>query len=459
MMIAKTLALALGTASIMSVVAADSQSVRLITLDPGHFHAGLVQKFMYPEVSPIVRVYAMPGPDLEDHLKRIEGFNTRAENPTRWEEKVYTGKDFLERMIKDKAGNLVIVSGNNERKTEYIYRSVRAGLNVLADKPMAIDPKGFKLLSKSFDVAEKNHVLLYDIMTERYEITTMLQREFSKFPELFGTLDKGTLEDPAVTKESVHHYSKEVAGKPLTRPAWFFDVEQQGEAIPDVGTHLVDLVQWGCFPEQIIYPAKDIKVLAANRWATPISRDQFEKATGLKEYPLFLKKYVDGSGTLQVYQNGDVNYTIKGVHAKVSVLWRFEAPPGTKDTHFSRMRGTRATLFIRQGPEEKYEPTLYIEPTSGTADSLEAPLRSAVNRLTEKYPGIDFKRSSKGFVMVIPAQYSPGHEAHFTQVTSKYLGFLKEGKLPAWEVPNMIAKYYTTTEAYRLSHAKKSSGH
>jgi hypothetical protein len=33
--------------------------------------------------------------------------------------------------------------------------------------------------------------------------------------------------------------------------------------------------------------------------------------------------------------------------------------------------------------------------------------------------------------------------------------FLKEGKLPAWEVPNMISKYYTTTEALKLAKAKK----
>src|ERR1035441_4088910 len=32
--------------------AAASNDVRLITLDPGHFHAGLVQKFMYPQVDP-----------------------------------------------------------------------------------------------------------------------------------------------------------------------------------------------------------------------------------------------------------------------------------------------------------------------------------------------------------------------------------------------------------------------
>ena len=77
-----------------SIQAASDDSVRLMTLDPGHFHAGLVQKFMYPQVSPVVHVYSPGGPELQDHLKRIEGFNTRAEDPTRWEQKVYSGKDF-----------------------------------------------------------------------------------------------------------------------------------------------------------------------------------------------------------------------------------------------------------------------------------------------------------------------------------------------------------------------------
>ena len=51
--------------------------VKLITLDPGHFHAALVQKTMYPHVSPAVSVYAPPGNDLDQHLKRIESYNTR----------------------------------------------------------------------------------------------------------------------------------------------------------------------------------------------------------------------------------------------------------------------------------------------------------------------------------------------------------------------------------------------
>ncbi|MDP4206090.1 MAG: putative oxidoreductase C-terminal domain-containing protein, partial [Bacteroidota bacterium] len=44
-----------------------------------------------------------------------------------------------------------------------------------------------------------------------------------------------------------------------------------------------------------------------------------------------------------------------------------------------------------------------------------------------------------------------GHEAHFAQVTEKFLGYLKDGKLPRWEVPNMIAKYYTTTSALKMA--------
>src|SRR5687768_10742931 len=52
--------------------------VRLMTVDPGHFHAALVQKEMYPGVDPKVDVYAPPGGDLDAHLKRIDAFNKRA---------------------------------------------------------------------------------------------------------------------------------------------------------------------------------------------------------------------------------------------------------------------------------------------------------------------------------------------------------------------------------------------
>ncbi len=443
------------TLATFGATAAD-YSVRLLTLDPGHFHAGLVQKMMYPQVDPVVHVYAPQGPELEDHLKRIESFNTRADQPTHWDTKTYIGADFLDRMVRDKAGNVVVISGSNLRKTEYIDKSIAAGFNVLADKPMAITPEGFTLLRQDFEKAQQKKVLLYDIMTERFEITTILQRELSRHPEVFGQFVTGTPEQPAVFTESVHHYSKEVAGKPLVRPAWFFDVKQQGEAIPDVGTHLVDLVQWGCFPGQALDWRKDVKVLAATRWATAINPAQFKKATGLDNYPSYLKPYVDSKGILQVYSCGDVTWQVKGIHAKVRVIWNFEAPPGAKDMHSSVMRGTRADLLIKQGPEQKYAPTLYVDARPGPATAeFEKSLQAAIQTLAATYPRIGLQKAGNLWQVTIPEKYSVGHEAHFSQVTENYLKFLSEGKLPDWEVPNMITKYFVTTEAYRLSHARK----
>ena len=71
-------------------------------------------------------------------------------------------------------------------------------------------------------------------------------------PDVFGKLEEGTPDNPSVTKESIHHFYKYVSGNILTRPAWFMDTKQQGEGIVDVTTHLVDLVQWECFPEQTL---------------------------------------------------------------------------------------------------------------------------------------------------------------------------------------------------------------
>jgi predicted dehydrogenase len=239
---------------------------------------------MYPDVSPVVHVYAPEGDELKGHLGRIESFNTRADDPTRWELRVYRGPDFFERMLQDRAGNIVVISGNNARKTEYIVRSIEAGFNVLADKPMARTPQDVERLKHAFEVARQKGVLLYDIMTERFEITTVLQRELSRHADLFGQLQRGTVDEPAITKESVHHFSKTVAGAPLIRPPWFFDVEQQGEGIVDVTTHLVDLIQWTVLPNESLAPA-DATVLQARRWTTPVTREQFTKVTGAEQFP------------------------------------------------------------------------------------------------------------------------------------------------------------------------------
>ncbi len=428
------------------------KQVVIATLDPGHFHAALVQKTSYPQVSKDVYVYSNPGADLQEHLAKIEAYNTRSDNPTAWNEIVYTGPDFLEKMISDGKANVMVTAGNNLKKTEYIKKTLEAGINVLADKPMAINPENFQMLKECFQIANSKNVLLYDIMTERHEITTILQRELSLIADIYGQQEKGTPENPGITMESVHHFYKEVSGKPNIRPAWFYDVEQQGEGIVDVATHLVDLVQWQCYPDQILSPS-DVKINSARHWPTLLSLDQFKASTGLDAYPEFLMKDVK-DGVLEVYQNGEINYQLKGLNASVTVLWNYQAPAGGGDTHYCEMRGTKANITIRQTAEQNWKPELYIEannPAAGYEDALKARFAE----LEKKYPGIKLeKMSDSAWHVFVPDSYRNGHEAHFGQVTENFLQYFADGKLPDWEQPNMITKYYTTTEAYKIANGR-----
>lgn len=427
----------------------DAPSIKLITIDPGHFHAALVQKSMYPEIDSTVHVYAPEGNDLKLHLDRITSFNTRAENPTSWNEVVYTGEDFLEKMLNEKKGNVVVTAGNNKHKGNYIHQSVKNGFHVLADKPMAIEPRDFELLQSSFEIAKEKGVLLYDIMTERYEITSILQRRFSQIESVFGSLEHGTPDDPAVTKESVHYFFKYVSGSPLTRPPWFFDVTQEGEGIVDVTTHLVDLIQWACFPEQIIDHHKDVEMISARRWPALLTLDQFREVTKENAFPGYLQKDIKDD-VLNVFSNGEINYKLKGVHAKVSVIWDYKAPEGAGDSHYSIMRGTKANLVIRQNKDTGFKPVLFIEPV-GQLPDYESTLKEAFSQVEADYPGITLKPAERGFEVVVPDKYRTGHEAHFAEVTERFLEYIANEQMPEWEVPNMIAKYYITTQALEIA--------
>jgi predicted dehydrogenase len=427
--------------------------IRLITLDPGHFHASLVQKTMLPDIDPTVYVYAPKGEDVQQHLDRINAYNHRAGDPTHWNEIVYLGNDFFNKMITEKRGNVVVMAGNNQKKTEYIKKSVDAGFNVLGDKPMAIDNEHFEMLKSAFAEAARKKLVLYDIMTERYEITNALQREFAMIPEVFGRLKKGTPGHPGVEMESVHYFYKYVSGSVLSRPDWAFDVKQQGEGLQDVGTHLVDLTQWECFPDRIIDYKKDIQFNSAKRWASDITLSQFSAITKLKAFSDFLKKNVVQDSVLKVYANGMVNYRLFGVNVKLTAKWAYAAVAGG-DSQNSVLHGTKADLYVKQGEAQKFTPVLYIEPVNNNV-AYEKELMEKLKIVQAKYPGVELQKNARGWEVIIPEKYKDGHEAHFGRVTEKYLDYLRNGNMPKWEVPNMIAKYYTTTRALAIAKGGK----
>jgi len=81
-------------------------------------------------------------------------------------------------------------------------------------------------------------------------------------------------------------------------------------------------------------------------------------------------------------------------------------------------------------------------------------LKAVLPAIQREFPGIDVQQNGAGWVITVPDRYNEGHEAHFGRVMQNYLNYLKAGKMPAWEVPNMIAKYFITTQALAL--AKKN---
>ncbi|MGN7719597.1 putative oxidoreductase C-terminal domain-containing protein [Chitinophaga sp. 22620] len=429
------------------------QMVHLITLAPGHFHAALVQKSTTPGIDSVVNVYAPEGPELEAHMSLINQYNSRPDNPTHWKEEVYTGPDFLEKMTAGPKGSVVVIAGNNHDKTKYISTAVQAGMNVLADKPMAITTEDFESLKNSFTAAAEKKVLLYDIMTERSEITNILQKELIHQPAVFGELQPGTVEKPTIEIESIHHFYKMVSGKPLRRPAWFFDPSQQGDANVDVNTHLVDLAHWMLFDTTALSYQSDIKLTKADKWRTPLTLSQFSTITGAAAFPDFLKSFVKQDTIVEVAANGTLHYAVKGINVRASALWNFQAPEGGGDSHYAIARGTRANIVIRQGKEENWKPEIYVEPVT-TEAGYEQALQAAIQQLAGKYPGITLEKQDKRWKIQIPDNLKTGHEAHFTEVLQRYLQFLKAGKVPDWEVMNMIAKYYVTTAGQAMAKEK-----
>lgn len=423
--------------------------VQVITVDPAHFHAALVQKEMAPGIARQVHVYAPLGGDLLAHLQRIAGFNSRPQSPTAWELEVHAGPDFLERFQRERPGQVVVLAGRNRRKIDYIEAAVAAGLHVLADKPWIIVPENLPRLQAVLDQAETRRLVAYDIMTERYEITSILQRTLVQDREVFGEPLPGDTERPGVYMESIHYLKKLVAGVPLRRPAWFFDIAQQGEGLSDVGTHLVDLVMWVLFPEQPI-AVEAVSIVAGKRWPTLLTRTDFQDITGEGGFPDYLSPCLK-QDRLEYFCNNQVSYTLRGIHVKLDVLWGLEAEPGTGDSHHAVFLGSRSRVEIRQGKEQQFRTELYIVPqSSNERAAISRALASRVGKLQDSYPGVAIAEQGERLWVQIPERYRIGHEAHFGEVVRHFLQFLQSpASLPAWEKPFMMAKYHVTTRGVR----------
>lgn len=406
--------------------------MRLVIVDPGHFHASLLQREMYPFVDRRVEVFAPVGTEALDYLSRVTVFNSRRENPTRWDLDLHLSAGPmgpLDDLLRGKAGDLAVFTGRNRPKIDRILAALRAGMHVLADKPWVISAADLPKLEEALALAEQNRLAAYDIMTERFEVTSELQREFASDAAILGALQ-------SVKARSVHNLMKTVGGMPLRRPAWFFDIEEAGEALADVGTHVVDLVEWTGFANagSPVDRNTDVRILAARRWPLRLTRQQFLAVTGNER-----------DSDLDYYCNNWVRYSWRGVPVELEITWEWEAPAGAGDVYEAAFRGTRASVEIRQGAAERHVPEIYLVGISP------AEARAKVAALQTRWPGLDVVESNGELRLAIPRRFRVGHEAHFAQVANRFFAYAQAPEsLPAWERPNMIAKYFVSTGGVEL---------
>ena len=251
-------------------------------------------------------------------------------------------------------------------RPSYIRASVAAGLNVLADKPMAIRPGDFEVLKEAYRIAGEKGVLLYDIMTERFEITSILQKRLSQVPALFGELVPGTPGGAGGLQGERPPLLQDRVRQPLQPPRVVLRRPPAGRGHrrrhhPPRGPHpLAGL------------PRAGPRLRDGRRGALgpPLAHRADPGAVRARDRPRELPRLPDGRRGPRrrcstVYANGEIVYRVRGIHAKVAVEWRYEAPEGTGDTHHSVMRGSKAHLSVRQGEAEGYMPTLYVEPAAG----------------------------------------------------------------------------------------------
>ena len=428
--------------------------IRLITLAPGHFHAALVQKEMSSGVHRRGHVYGPLDRDTVAHIDRLVGFNTRAENPTDWELDLRAGPDWLDRFQREQPGNTVVLSGRNRPKLDLIRAAVGCTLHVLADKPWIVEAADLAPLEEIFRDADLRDVLVWDMMTERHEVTNRLMHQLVSDADLFGHWRAGSAAEPALVLESVHHLKKEVAGRPLQRPWWWFDAAISGEAMADVGTHLADLAIGLIAPEKPVDYRTDISILDADRWPLVLAEEQFAALTGLPGYPPELAPRVVEQ---QLYYRGNnsVTFTLGGVHVKLTTLWEYEAPPGGGDTHHAIAHGLRASVAIRQEPGQPPD-VFVIAPAPDEHGAMLDPLRALCAKLRPDFPGLDVEDRGTEARLLFPDRLRTGHEAHFAAVMDEYVRYFHSPRaVPPWERPNLLAKYFITTRAVERAREKR----
>ena len=264
-------------------------------------------------------------------------------------------------------------------------------------------------------------------------------------------------ERPGVFMESEHFLCKTVAGVPLRRPPWFFDVDQQGEGLSRRRHAPGRSGAVGPLPRPADRRSTDVATRAAPAGCRRCSsRADFQKVTGEADFPAVPGRAASSSGQLLYYCN-----TTRLVRAarRPRVAERrlgLRGRPGAGRPAPSPASAARASFVeVRQGEAETASARGVRRPARRRPRPASADAVRGSRRCRTAIPGVGVEsRRRRAAGWRSPTGCRVGHEAHFGEVTRQFLAYLADpARLPAWEEANMLAKYHVTTHGVRLARA------
>jgi len=107
---------------------------------------------------------------------------------------------------------------------------------------------------------------------------------------------------------------------------------------------------------------------------------------------------------------------------------------------------------VRQTRADGFRPELYIVAAPDMKAQVLAAVQSKISALEPHHRGIGVEDRGTDIHVTIPDALRVGHEAHFAQVATNFLRYLRDRRaLPSWERADMLAKYFVTTKGTELS--------
>jgi len=243
-------------------------------------------------------------------------------------------------------------------------------------------------------------------MTERFEVTTSCEGRSTtriRSARRAGTPQSRRLHGERAPPEKV------VAGAPEHAATWFFETGKQGEGVNDIGTHLVDLVQWTLFPSR---RSTRRRTSSWSRAAlATLIRCPSSASDGVR-FPRASSQRVRTTCS-SIFCNSLVYVPAAGNNVKLSVIWDWEAPHG--DTHFAYYRGSGARVEIRQARRKTLRPELYVVPASAWRSRRCSRRSREVAGLQSRFPGTAVTDLGGELRVDVPDALRVSHEEHFAQ--------------------------------------------